>query len=258
MTPERVGDLNGELQRLVERELLTRPKPRLARAPLLGEQDLWIWDFARTTLTRLTFDKGDDESPVWTRDGSRVFFSSERAGIRNLYVQAADGAGEAIRMAESPNVQIPTDITSDGKRVIFRELTSSGQGDLRLLTLTPTPHVEPLLTTPYDERAAVLSPDGRWLAYQSNSSGRVEIYVRPFPGLAGQWQISNSGGQEPLWSRSGKELFYRTPDGVLTVVPVDPSGASWSAGTSTKLVDGHYYTGFGGGNGSRQYDVSPD
>jgi Tol biopolymer transport system component len=177
----------------------------------------------------------------------------------NVYVQAADGTGSATRLTEGAN-QNPTGATADGTRVVFQELTPTRQRDLRLLTLTPTPRVEPLLETPFEERGGIVSPDGHWLAYESNSSGRFEIYVRPFPNVsAGQWQLSNAGGVQPLWAHSGRELFYLAPDGALLAVPVAPRGATWSAGSATKLIDGRYYTGGAGNNvPSRQYDISPD
>jgi len=245
---------------------------RVAVSALDQELDLWLWDLARATLTRLTFDPGLDYNPVWTPDGRRLLFSSDRAGAQNLYVQAADGTGSATQLTESANQQVPSAITADGTRVVFHELTPAHQRDLRLLTLTPTrsaagqergepvepPRVEPLLETPFEERGGIVSPDGRWLAYESNSAGRFEIYVRPFPNVgAGQWQVSNVGGVQPLWARTGRELFYLAPDGALLTVPVDPRGTTWSAGTATKLVEGRYYTD-GGTNLSRQYDVSPD
>ena len=219
--------------------------------------DLWLWNLARATLTRLTFEPGLDLLPVWTPDGRRLLFASDRAGGQfNLFVQAADGTGSATRVAESTNQQTPTGMTADGTRVVFDELTPTRQRDLRLLTLTPTPHVEPLLETPFDERGGMVSPDGHWLAYESNSSGRLEIYVRPFPNVGdGQWQVSNAGGVQPLWAPTGRELFYRAPDGALLTVPVDPRGTTWSAGTATTLVAGRYYTST---FAPRQYDVSPD
>jgi eukaryotic-like serine/threonine-protein kinase len=131
---------------------------------------------------------------------------------------------------------------------------------MRLLTLTRTPRVDPLLVTRFEERGGIVSPDGRWLAYESNSSGRYEIYVRPFPRVGdGQWQISNAGGEQPLWARSGQELFYVASDGALMTVPVGSRGAAWSAGTATKLTERRYYTGGEDTNTTiRQYDVSPD
>ncbi|PYR78894.1 MAG: hypothetical protein DMF87_13060 [Acidobacteria bacterium] len=191
-------------------------------------------------------------------DGRRLLFGSARSGQVNLYVETADGTGSATRLTESANLQAPSAITDDGTRVVVSELTPTRQRDLRLLTLTPTPRLEPLLETPFEERGGIVSPDGRWLAYESNSSGRFEVYIRPFPNVSdGQWQVSNAGGVQPLWARSGRELFYLAPDGALLTVPVDPRGATWSAGTSTKLVAGRYFT----GNSvytARQYDVSPD
>jgi serine/threonine-protein kinase len=223
------------------------------------ELDLWLWDLPRTKLTRLTLDpRALEQTPVWTPDGLRLVFSSDRAGVPNLYAQAADGTGSATRLTDSANPQVPTGITADGTRVIFYELTPSRQRDLRLLTLTPTPRVAPLLETPSEERGGIVSPDGRWLAYESNSAGRFEIYVRPFPNVGdGQWQVTNAGGVQPLWARSGRELFYLAPDGALLTLPVDPGGTTWSAGAPTKLVAGRYFAG-AGNNVARQYDVSPD
>ena len=115
----------------------------------------------------------------------------------------------------------------------------------------------PLLQTKFEELNGIVSPDGRWLAYESDSPGRREIYVRPFPNVGGgQWQVSTAGGTRPLWARSGKELFYVGPDGALLRVPVEASGATWNAGTPTKLLEGRYFT--GGVSTGRTYDVSPD
>ena len=117
--------------------------------------------------------------------------------------------------------------------------------------------VTPLLQTQFDERNGIVSPDGQWLAYESNSAGAFEIYVRPYPNVAdGQWIVSTAGGTRPLWSRSGKELLYVGPDGALLRVPVEASGSTWNAGTPMKLLEGHYFTS-GEGNG-RTYDVSLD
>jgi eukaryotic-like serine/threonine-protein kinase len=220
------------------------------------ERDLWLWDLARATLTRLTFEPESDSSPVWTPDGRRLLLSSNRDGQTALYVQAADGTGSATRVTEdAQRPQNATAITADGTRVILYELTPTRGRDLRLLTLTPTPRVEPLLETRFEELNGGVSPDGRWLVYQSNSAGRFEIYVRPFPNVGdGQWQVSSAGGVQPLWARSGRELFYLAPDGTLMTVPVESHDTTWSAGTPTKLFTPSYLT----GGISRGYDVSPD
>ena len=140
---------------------------------------------------------------------------------------------------------------------MFNETTPTMGRDLLQLALDGTRRVTPLLQTKFDERNGIVSPDGRWLAYESNSSGSFEIYVRPFPNVGdGQWQVSTAGGRQPLWARSGKELFYVGADGALLRVPVEASGATWNAGTPMKLLDGRYYTGTG--TSGRTYDVSPD
>jgi serine/threonine-protein kinase len=222
------------------------------------ENDLWIWDLGRARLTRLTLDPGQDWFPVWTPDGRRIVFSSNRGGQFNLWWQAADGTGTAERLTTSSHVQFVTGITPDGTAVVFNEATPTMGFDLLQLALDGTRGVTPLLQTTFDERSGTVSPDGRWLAYESNSSGPTEIYIRPFPNVGGgQWQVSTAGGRAPLWARNGKELFYVGADGTLLRVPVEASGATWNNGTPMKLLDARYYTA-GGASGGRTYDVSPD
>jgi serine/threonine-protein kinase len=219
------------------------------------ESDLWLWDLARETLTKVTSEPGFDANPLWMPDSRRLLFRSDRVGASNLFVQNADGTGSATRLTTGDLEQSPNAITADGMLIVFDELQVGRQRNLRLLTLTPTPRVEPLLETPFNEGGATLSPDGHWLAYQTNSSGRNEISVRPFPNVGdGQWQVSNAGGVQPRWARSGRELFYRAPDGALMAVPVNPGGTTWSAGIPTKLFEGRYHT----GDTMTSYDVSPD
>jgi serine/threonine-protein kinase len=119
-----------------------------------------------------------------------------------------------------------------------------------------TREVRPLIQTPYNEQNAEISPDGRWLAYESNNSGQVEIYVRPFPNVdSGLWQVSTGGGTKPLWARNGQELFYRSPTGAVMSVRIE-RGATWAASTPTTLFEGRYF--LGGATFLRTYDVSPD
>ena len=121
--------------------------------------------------------------------------------------------------------------------------------------LTPAPRVEPLLETRFEETNGTVSPYGRWLTYESNRTGRYEIYVSPFPNVSGgQRQVSSTGGIQPLWVRSGRELFYVAPDGALMTVPVQSHDTTWSAGTATKLFAASYFT----GGIARGYDVSSD
>ena len=144
-----------------------------------------------------------------------------------------------------------------GTPVVFDELTPTMGRDVLQIALDGTRRVTPLLQTTFDERNGIVSPDGRWLAYESNSSGSFEIYVRPFPNVdGGQWLVSTAGGRQPLWARSGKELFYVGADGALLRAPVEASGTTWNAGTPMKLFEGRYVT--GSGTLLRTYDVSPD
>lgn len=228
---------------------------RLAVGVRDQDQDIWIWDFARETLTRFTFDPGADWYPVWTPDGTRLIFDSARAGAQNLFWQAADGTGPAERLTEAHNIQLPYSVSPDGNRIVFR--TNTETSDLSILTLDQNRRVEPLIQTPFNELNAEISSDGRWLAYESDESGRSEIYVRPFPNPAGgRWQVSTDGGTRALWARNGQELFYLTLAGTLMSIRSE-AGTTWTAGPPARLFEGSYYFG-GGGAAGRTYDVAPD
>ena len=223
------------------------------------DNDLWLWDVARLALTRFTFTPLPivDLYPVWTPDGRRVLFSSDRDGARNLYLQAADGTGAAERLTASPNLQDATAVTPEGARLIFTETTPQTGPDVLQVTLTGTHTITPLVQSPATERNGTVSPDGRWLAYEANDSGQLEIYVRPYPDVtSGRWQVSSGGGTQPLWSRDGRELFYVSPANALMRVGVERS-SSWVVTTPTMLLkDGSLIT--LSGNPGRSYDVSPD
>ena len=217
-------------------------------------QDIWLWDFTRDTLTRLTFDAALDQYPVWTPDGRRVAFSSARDGAPNVYWKAANGTGAVERLSESDNRQDPYAFTPDGSQLVIREASPDQADNLRVVSLEGSE--EPLLATEFSERNAELSPDGRFVAYESNASGQLEIYVRPFPAVEDdQWLISRGGGTQPLWSPDGSELFYLSPAGALMAVRVrtEPGFAP----DSPELVLEKSYLISTGGNG-RTYDISPD
>jgi len=202
------------------------------------ENDIWVWDLARRTLDRLTFGPASNFAPAWTPDGRHLIFFSSRGGGGNLFWQPADSPGGAERLgAGAP----PSGVTPDGKQVLFG---SEGNQDLMMLTLDGTRRVDHLLENPPVERNGVVSPNGRWLAYEElDREGQFEVYVRPFPNVStGQWKISMSGGTRPVWARSGKELFYVTPDGGLMAVPAEPGGPKWSSGSPAKVIEGPYMT----------------
>ena len=232
-----------------------RLSPDGTRVAVNERANIWIWDLVRSRLTRGPLDSGT--VLVWTPDSARLIFSSFRGGGgANLYVQAADGTGTATRLSDSPNQHNPTGTTADGAQIVFNELTPTQLGDISLLTMTPTPQVKPLVATRANERGGVVSPDGRWLAYESDRSGAYEVWVQPFPTVdAGRWQVSSAGGVQPLWARNGRELFYVAPDGAL--MAVQWRGLPESGGAPTRLIEGRYSRGVGGTT-VRQYDVSAD
>ena len=230
---------------------------RVALAARDQQDDIWIWDFARETLTRLTTDPSNDFAPIWTRDGRRIVFSSTRVSPSPLFVQAADGTGGTERLTESAEAHAPNTFSPDGGRLIFRADTGTATGqDLRMLVLDGERRITPLIQTPFDERNAVISPDGKWIAFQSNESGTDEVYVRPFPDVeSGRWQVSTPGGFHPAWAPNGRELFYVAADGRLMAVDVRSQGG-FAAGGPRMLVDGGFY--FYLVAQGRSYDISPD
>jgi Tol biopolymer transport system component len=220
------------------------------------EGDIWIWEFARRTLTRLTFDPSPDTYPAWTRDGRRLVFFSARDKTLSPFWQAADGTGMPERLATTATPLDQGSFSPDGKRLVMRVIVADTGEDIVMLSLDGDHRVEPLLHSRFRERNAEIAPDGRWIAYQSNESGSDQVYVRPFPAVdGGRWQISTSGGGKPLWARGGRELFYIAPEGGLMSVPL-LAGSAFSFGNATRVLDTSPYV-LSGAVG-RSYDVSAD
>jgi serine/threonine protein kinase/Tol biopolymer transport system component len=210
----------------------------------LAAGDVWTYDLGRDTLSRLTFD-GTNRKPVWSPDGQRIVFSSRREDdAYNLYWQHADGTGDVQRLTESRNPQYAASWHPSGKFLAFFELNGQASNDLMIVPLegNEASGWKPgkafvFLATPAGEREPVFSPDGRWIAYSSTESGPAEVYVRPFPGPGGKWQISTGGGDWPTWSRAGRELFYHSPDGHIMVVPYTVEGNSLRADRPRAVAD---------------------
>ena len=221
------------------------------------EVNLWVWDLTQRILTRITTDAALDIQPTWTPDDRWIVFGSNRGGGRqSLWRQASDGTGNPERLTQAAFLHGNPAVTPDGQHVLFSELTADGGGDTMRLTLA-TAQVMPVLRDRFQEIHAEVSPDGRWLAYDSNRSGRLETYVQPYPitGSA-RWQVSTGGGQSPAWSRDGRELFYATPDNALWSVPVPPPGSTWRAVRSVKVLEpGQSRLSIGT---ARNYDPAPD
>jgi dipeptidyl aminopeptidase/acylaminoacyl peptidase len=217
------------------------------------ENDIWIWHNAPNTLTRLTREPTNDVFPVWM-DNRRVAYSSPRDGAQNLYAQLADGTGAVERLSTSPLGQFATSATPDGRQLVILQQSPQSGNDLALVTVGDNSPPTPLVQTAAADGPAEISPDGRWLAYESEESGQYQIYVRPFPDVnSSRAQISPSGGRKPLWARNSPELFYQDLEGTMTSVAVDTRKA-FSFGTPVKLFKGSYFSGVQ----ARGYDVSLD
>jgi eukaryotic-like serine/threonine-protein kinase len=230
------------------------------------DRDVWIWDIARTTLTRLTIGPADEQGPVWSPDGRFVYFSSTRGGIPNVSRQRANGVGEVETLTLSGMPCFITSMASDGRFVLFR--VNAQGADIAIASAleagVPLRDEQVEVILPSGGHAlyygAEISPDGRWLAQHSNESGQFEVYVRPFPNVAaGRWQVSTSGGTRAAWSPDGGELYYLDGDNLLTTVSVSAAGDTFSAGPPVRLLQTSYVAGSTvRGLDLRGYDVAAD
>jgi Tol biopolymer transport system component len=240
--------------------MLSRDGTRVAveeTDPQSRTQEVWIFDVARGTRSRFTFDPGNDIYPVWSPDDSRIMFASDRDGKGfALYSKPANGSGDEQVVGQSLDpMAAPYDWSLDGRFVVLR----SGVTGTALLPLADGGEVQPLLASATAVQVyAQISPDGRWVAYASNESGRNEVYVRSFPDLGGKWQISQGGGTFPQWRGDSRELFYYGADGSVYAVPLD-IGAVVTPGAAVPLFEARMLNGPNNAIGFRaQYDVSRD
>jgi len=212
---------------------------------------VWLFDLSRETSTKFTFEGTTNLGPVWTPDGKRIAFSSNKEGPGTLYWQLADGGG-LERLATGDYSQTPNSWSPDGQLLSFIETNPTTQRDIWVLRLSDR-QAQPFLQTRFDEGGHRFSPDGRWLAYVSDESGRPELYVQPYPGPSGKRQISTEGGTEPVWNRNGRELFYRAGDKLMAVeITTQPA---LSVGKPRVLFEGRYVP---SPSSPANYDVSPD
>ena len=225
-----------------------------------GNTDVWLIDAARGVPTRFTFDAAIDQRPVWSADGSHVVFTSNRNGIYNLYWKMSSGAGADELLLESDQSKAPTDWSSDGRFLLFRSNDPKTSYHLWVLPMSGAKKPFPFLKTPFEEGDGQFSPDGKWIGYQSNESGRFEIYVQPFPGPGGKFQVSNNGGAQPRWNKNGKEIFYVSLDSKMMATPVklSPDGQSMETGTPAALFPVRIAGGPVSGVNKQQYAVSSD
>ena len=221
----------------------------------ISQSDIWILDVAGATRTRLTHDPRQESRPIWSSTGHQITFVSRRRGTYDIFVRAVDGSGTAEALTENPLREGPGDWSTDGRVLVFDRDHPEHRDDIWYLKRKNDGQgfdEVPFLQTPFVERNPKLSPDGRFIAYQSDESGRFEVYVRPFPEGNDKWPVSRNGGGDPRWSKDGKELFY--VEGATLVTVAVATNARFSAGEATRLFSalslqfGNY----------PNYDVSPD
>jgi dipeptidyl aminopeptidase/acylaminoacyl peptidase len=225
---------------------------RVALDMIGANRDVWIWNLQRATVTRLTGGPTEDLVPVWSLDGRRVFFASDRTGNFDVYSQAADGATEERAEFAGPGSQIPTAFAPDATRLLITE----DFGNVSTLDLAHPDRLAPLLHSDAAEVLAVVSPDGSWIAYESDESGgQFEIFLRPFPDVSGRREkVSLDGGRYPVWGPQGSgELFYVALNGAMMAAEVTLL-PSLSLGPVTKLFQWEKPN---RGVSGRRYDISP-
>jgi Tol biopolymer transport system component len=215
--------------------------------------DVWMIEPARGTTSRFTFDPATDTAPVWSPDGSQIAWASTRGGADGIWLKSAGGLGQEQQIAKPGPFAAPLDWSRDGKWLLYSVVDPRTGVDLWALPMTGEHTPQVVLQTPFNEARARFSPDGRWIAYQSDESGRPEVYVASFQGTGGKWQISADGGTDPDWSPDGRELFYLARDQHLMSVAITP-GETLAPGTPQAL----FRVQTEGGTRRNVYEVAPD
>jgi Tol biopolymer transport system component len=218
-----------------------------------GGNDVWIRDLQRGISSRFTFGPSSNVDPVWSPDGRRIVYTSREKGPGDFFIKDASGTRDPEPLLVDVTEKYASDWSADGKYLLFAERGGSNRGwDLWALPMEGEHKPIPVLRTQFNELWATFSPDGKYIAYQSNESGRGEIYVQEFPDARNKWQVSTEGGAEPYWRADGKELFYRSGPRVMAV-PVQ-LGTSFVAGTPAALFE----TRFSGVIARGLYRPAPD
>jgi len=220
-----------------------------------GSRDLWLYELARGAVSRLTFDPSENSDAVWSPDGKQIAFESTRGGCRGLYKKLSSGAGAEETLFKASDLRSPRDWSSDGKFILFERSDPKTGSYLWVLPLFGDRKPIPFHQTEFQELDGRFSPNGRWIAYDSNESGKREVYVQPFPASAGKWQISTNGGSDPIWRPDGKELFYLATDGKIMAELVK-ADATFEAGVPKALFQ-TMFIGFVRG-GFEHYRVTAD
>jgi serine/threonine protein kinase len=253
--PDRFGSLalSPDGQQLVFERTVHEPGSETAK------QDVWLWNFEGKRLRKFTFDKQRDLYPIWSPDGGRIAFVSDRSdGIPQVYRKDASGAVEEVRLTDSPNRKITMDWNAGGY-ILYRQVAEKTGLDLWALPLEGAGARKPfaILESQFNEGGGRFSPDGKWLAYNSNETGMIQIFVRAFsPSTSGpsqRWQISQSGGLSMRWRGDGRELYWVTADGKMWAADIQPARGGLQSGTPRELFTAPIYTATAG-----CFDVTPD
>ncbi len=226
-----------------------------------GVADIWVLDVARHTKTRITFGPLYSSYPVWWPDGKSIVFNYGPSGtLDSLYRQNADGTGSKEMLLETPGIfEYPISVTSDGRYIAYMRSDPKSNTALDIWALPVFPDKSrdqkpfPVVATKFLDVAPSFSPDGKWLAYANNETGRMEVYIQPFPSGAGRWQVSTAGGSWPNWRKDGKELFFFASDQQIMTVDVNQKGAGLQLGTPRALFKASTVSGPSG-----PYTVSAD
>ena len=200
-----------------------------------GNTDIYVMETDQGTAQRFTLDPKADFNNIWSPDGSRIVFSTDRNGSYDLYQKLSTGAGPEEALLETPLAKAPSDWSRDGRFLLYWQDHPKTQDDLWVLPMVGDRKPFPFVEAESNQLRGRFSPDGKWVAYQSNESGRVEIYVQAFPGPGGKWLVSTSGGHSPRWARSGSELYYISDDGTLMTAPIRTKADVFAAGPPTPL-----------------------
>jgi serine/threonine protein kinase/Tol biopolymer transport system component len=223
-----------------------------------SNSDIWTWDLVRKTLTRLTFDEKPEIQSIWTLDGKRIVFASGQTSNNDICWKAADGTGDVEKIGSVPDrTLMPWSFSSDGKTLVLQEVLGEAIVDIGMMSMEGD-HARKLLlhSEKFINVQPKISPNGRWMAYASNESGKNEVFVRPFPDVnKGRWQISTAGGSAPLWSPNGRELFYLSNENAVVATPVETE-PSFSPGTPKVLFQSIYAT--SNTTSGTPWDISPD
>ena len=200
------------------------------------KRDIWIRDLVRGVTSRFTFDPANDIAPVWSPDGNRLVYASDRKGPSSLYGKDASGTGPEAELWSCGETLIPSDWSSDGRFILVNRLTTKNSWDIWVYPTDRASKPFPFVEGAFTEVLPTFSPDARYVTYMSNESGRFEIYVQQFPGPGGKWQVSAAGGTEPHWSADGKTIYFKSLDAKIMAATID-AGATFTAGVPQALFD---------------------